>query len=242
VLLGALLSLLYGMVGSRYLGAQFEPKPGIRGWGEALYFTVSTISTNGSQYLPQTDTARLFTVVLILLGVGAFLSAVVVFFVPFLQHRLERVSRRLEQAQMEQLVDHVIVCGTSPEVRAIAAALRDAQTAAVILGDQVDEVRRLEMEGFRTFLGESSGEDVLRRAGVERARALIAAGSTDAENLLTVITARAMLPHLRIVALATAPANVSKLERAGANEVVSVISVAARLVTDAVLHAPIQEE
>ncbi|HEV2316121.1 MAG TPA: NAD-binding protein [Thermoplasmata archaeon] len=242
VLLGALLSILYGMVGAKYLGDQFSPKPGIHGWGEALYFTISTISTNGSDYLPITDTARLYTVVLILLGVGAFLSAVVVYFVPFLQQRLERVSRRLEQAQMEQLVDHVIVCGTSPEVRAIAAALRDAQTASVIIGDQVDEVRRLEADGFRTLVGESSAEDVLRRAGVERARALIAAGSTDAENLLTVITVRGILPHLRIVALATAPASVSKLQRAGANEVVSVISVAAHLVTDAVLHAPSFEE
>jgi voltage-gated potassium channel len=236
VLLGALSSLLYGIVGGRLLGGDFAPAPGIRTWSQSLYFTVATISTNGSDYVPQTDEARLYTVILILFGVSAFLSAVVAFFVPFLEQRLERVANRLERSQMEQMNDHVVVCGTSPEVRAIVEAFRDRHVPTVVLGTDAGAISQLDAEGFRTHLGESSTEEALAEVGIARARALIAADSSDAENLLTVITVRSMLPTIPIVAIASAAASIPKLRKAGATEVISLISVAARLVIDAALR------
>ncbi len=235
VLLGGLLSLLYGLVGTRILGSQFGPAPGIQGWAEGLYFTITTISTNGSSYVPLTNAARLFTVVLILLGVGTFLSVVVVFFLPFIERRIERVARRLERRQMEQISDHVIVCGTSPQVRAIVETLRQEQVPAVILGADSAAISQLAAEGFRAQVGETSSEVTLRSVGLDRARALVAADESDAENLLTVITARGLRPDLRIVAVALASRNEGKLEKAGANAVVSLMNLAARLVRDAAL-------
>ncbi|EQD72166.1 membrane protein containing Regulator of K+ conductance, partial [mine drainage metagenome] len=225
VLLGLLFSLLYGLVGARLLGGEFSPP--IRGWNQALYFTVMTMSTNGTNFLPVTDDARLYAVVLVVLGVGTFLSAIIAFFVPFLERRVTNVARRLERSQMEQLSNHVIVCGTSPEVRAIASSLRAAQVPSVIVGRKPAGVESLQREGFRAVLGESSSEEVLRSLSLERARALVAADESDAENLLTVITARGLLVSLRIVALAQDPATVPKLRKAGATEVVNLLSVAA---------------
>jgi voltage-gated potassium channel len=236
VLLGALSSLLYGIVGARLLGGDFGPPPGIRTWSQSLYFTIATISTNGSNYIPLTDEARLFTVILILFGVSAFLSAVVAFFVPFLEQRLERVAHRLERSQMEQMNDHVVVCGTSPEVRAIVEAFRDRRVPTVILGTDAAAISQFDAEGFRTHLGESSSEDSLAEVGIQRARALVAADPSDAENLLTVITVRSLLPTIPIVAIASAAASVPKLRKAGATEVISLLSVAARLVIDAALR------
>ncbi len=235
VLLGLLLSLLYGLVGARLLGGEFSPP--IRGWNEALYFTVMTMSTNGTNYLPATEGARLYSVVLVVLGVGTFLSAIIAFFVPFLERRVTNVARRLERSQMEQLRNHVIVCGTSPQVRAIATSLRAAQVPFVIAGAEPAGVEALQREGFRAVLGESSSEEFLRSLSVERARALVAAEGSDAENLLTVITARGLLPDLRIVALAQEPGTVPKLKKAGANAVVNLLSVAANLIRDASLGA-----
>jgi len=238
VIVTGLLTLLFGMVGARWLGREFAPAPGIRGWTEALYFTVSTISTNGSNYTPVTDDARWFTVLLILLGVGTFLSAVVVLFLPFLEQRLERIAQRLERAQMEDLSQHVIVCGASTQARATVDSFRDAGVSAVVLSADSSSIERLRADGYRTYLGEPSSDEVLRAVGIDRARALVAADDSDAENLLTVITARELAPRLRIVAIAAGPHTLEKLLKAGANEAISMVSVAARLVTSAALQGP----
>ncbi len=236
VVVAALLSLLLGMAGARWLGSQFNPP--IRGWTQALYFTVTTISTNGSQYAPETSNAAAFVVVLILLGVGTFLSAVVVLFLPFLERRLERIAQRLERAQMEDLSDHVVICGASAAARATAVSLRDDGVRSIILSPNSEAVDLLRGEGEAAHLGEPSNEDDLRAVGIDRARALVAADDSDAENLLTVITARGIQSGLRIVAVATSPASLAKLRGAGANEAISAVAVAAKLVSAAVLEPP----
>jgi voltage-gated potassium channel len=235
VVVAALLSLLYGMAGARWLGDQFSPR--IHGWYQALYFTVTTISTNGSEYAPQSDGADAFVVVLILLGVGTFLSAVVVLFLPFLERRLERIALRLERAQMEDLSDHVVICGASAAARATAQSLREDGVRSVILTPDSAAVDLLRGEGEVAHLGEPSNEEDLRAVGLDRARALVAADDSDAENLLTVITARGILAGLRIVAVATSPSSLAKLRRAGANEAISAVAVAAKLVSAAVLES-----
>ena len=234
VVVAALLSLLLGMAGARWLGDQF--KPPIHGWTEALYFTVTTISTNGSEYAPQSANAAAFVVVLILLGVGTFLSAVVVLFLPFLERRLERIAQRLERAQMEDLSDHVVICGASAAARATAQSLRDDGVRSVFLSADSQAVDLLRGEGEAAHLGEPSNEEDLRAVGIDRARALVAADDSDAENLLTVITARGVQAGLRIVAVAASTATIAKLRRAGANEAISAVAVAAKLVSAAVLE------
>ena len=233
VLVAALVSILFGTVGSRWLHDQFSPKVG--GWADSLYFTVTTISTNGSNFTPVTDEARLFVVALILLGVGTFLSAVVVLFLPLLERRLEQIAARLERAQMEDLNQHVIICGATAEARATAESLREQGIRSVLLSADGPAVERLKTEGYRTRLGEPSSEEELRAVGIERARALVVAQESDAESLLTVITARGMFPSLRIVAVATGPHILAKLEKAGANEAISLVAVAARLVSASAL-------
>ncbi len=235
VVVAALVSLLFGMVGARWLANQFAPPPGIQGWGDALYFTITTISTNGSNYTPTTDTARWYVVTLILLGVGTFLSAVVVLFLPFLERRLEGITQRLERAQMDELRDHVIICGLAPEARATAEALRSQGVRSVILATDQHGLDVLKGEGFRTHHGDPSTDDDLRAVGIDRARAVVVAQPSDAESILTVITARGLHPQLRIVAIATSESSLPKLRRAGASEAISVVRVAAELVSRAAL-------
>ncbi len=234
VVVAALLSLLFGMAGGRKLGDQFTPP--IHGWSEALYFTVTTISTNGSNYTPLTDPARSFVVILILLGVGTFLSAVVVLFLPFLERRLERIAQRLQRSQMEDISDHVIICGASTTARATAETFREEGVRSVILASDPADVEQFRTEGYVSQRGDSSSEDDLRAVGIGRARALVAADDSDAENLLTVITARGIDSQLRIVAVASAPNSLSKLRKAGANEAINAFAVAAKLVSTAALE------
>jgi hypothetical protein len=231
----SLLALLFGMVGARWLGAQFSPPPGISNWSEALYFTVTTISTIGSSYLPLTEAARWFEILLILVGVGTFLTAIVVIFAPLVEERLERISQRIERAQMQDLDRHVIVCGASSEAQATAHALREAGVVVLLLAVEARALDLLKGEGFRTHLGDPASEEELRAVGIARARALVVAQESDAANLLTVITARAIQPRLRIVAVAAADSTLPKLLRAGASEAISVVTVAAQLVSQSAL-------
>ncbi|MGP8077303.1 MAG: NAD-binding protein [Thermoplasmata archaeon] len=233
LVVASLASLLFGAVGAKWLGPEFVPR--ISTWGESIYFTVTTISTIGSTYQPLTDTGRWFVVLLILVGVGTFLSAIVVLFVPFLERRLEQIGERLERSQMMELERHVIVCGSTPEAHATALALREANVRMVVLSHDPAAIERLRAEGFRTHLGDPSLEEELKLVGVDRARSLIVAQESDAANLLTVITARALQPELRIVAVATAESSLAKLRRAGATEAIGVVRVAAQLICAAAL-------
>jgi voltage-gated potassium channel len=234
VIVAALLTVLFGMVGTRALGNDF--KPPISGWVESLYFTVATVSTNGTNYLPANDPARWFNTLLIVFGVGTFLSAVVVLFLPFLERRLERIADQLERAQMEELSDHVIICGASAEGRAIADALRGQGVRSVVVSADHEAVERLRGDGYRAHSGEPSDEEELAAVGIGRARSLVAAGDSDAENLLTVITARGLQPKLRIVAVGAGPTSLLKLRKAGADEAISLVTVAAQLISAAALE------
>jgi voltage-gated potassium channel len=233
VIVTGLFSMLFGTVGARELGSDFTPP--VRGWASALYFAVTTISTNGSTIEPVTNAGRLFVVALILLGVGTFISAIVVLFLPFLERRLSGLTARLERAQMQELEQHVLICGASAEAVATAKALRAAGARTVIVSPDSQAIELLRSEGFRTHLGDPSVEDDLKSVGIERARAIVVAQASDAETLLTVFTARALQPSVRIVAIASSDSSLPKLRRAGANEAVSVVSVAAQLMTRAAL-------
>lgn len=234
VVLAGLFSLLFGIVGARWLGGEFSPR--IRNWAEAIYFTVSTISTNGSSIEPVTNTSRLFVVVLILLGVGTFLSAIVVLFIPFIERRLGRLAARLEKAQLQELSDHVVVCGSSPEARAAARSLREAGARVIVITLDPRGLELSRADGFRSFLGDPTTEEGLRAVGLERARSVLVAQGSDAESLLTVITARSVSPSVRIVAVAATDANLPKLRRAGATEAIGLTGVAARLMSEAALR------
>ena len=234
VLAAALLSLLFGLVGAHLLADDFAPP--IEGWSGALYFTVTTISTNGATYVPTNSAAQEFETLLILFGVGTFLTAIVVVFVPFLERRLRSIGARLERTQMEDLNDHVIICGTSAEARATAATLRELAVRTILVAPDERLVEAMRGEGYRAHAGEPSSEEVLRFVGIDRARALVATLDSDAENLLAVITARSLRPGLRIVAVAKQAQSLAKFEKAGANETINPVDVAARLVSTAALE------
>jgi voltage-gated potassium channel len=234
IVVAGIFSILFGIVGARWLGSEFRPP--IRGWAQALYYTVTTISTNGSNFEPMTTTAQLFVVVLILLGVGTFLSAIVVLFLPFIERRLGRLAARLEKSHLQELEGHVVVCGSSGAARAAARVLRDQGTRVVVIAPDPKGIEASRAEGFRSFLGDPTTEDGLRAVGVDRARSVLVAQGSDAESLLTVITARSLSSGVRIVAVAASDDNIPKFRRAGASEAIGLTGVAARLMSEAALR------
>lgn len=187
---------------------------------DALYQTVTTVSTVGFRELrPLSTVGRLFTIALILTGVGATLYALGVLIETLLEGRLnDLLGRRRMERTIAALSDHVVVCGWGRVGRSIAAELAAAGRSCVVIEA---DAGRLEGCPHPFVAGDATTDAALERAGVRRAAALVAAVEADADNSFITLSARAMRPDLFIVARARSLDSEQKLRRAGADRVVN---------------------
>ena len=214
----------------------------IEGWSlfDAFYMTVITIGTVGyGETLPLSTAGRVFTIGLIFVGIGTFtyaLSSVTAFWVEAHFFGLWR-KRRMER-RITALRDHIIVCGGGDTAFHIAQEFRQTQTPYVIIErDPGQENRLQEFDADVLYIiGDASDDAVLRRAGIETARGLVACMSDDKDNLFTVFEARDMNPTLRIVSRLVDDESRHKLERAGANGIVPMQRIGALRIASEVLR------
>jgi voltage-gated potassium channel len=191
---------------------------------DALYQTVTTVTTVGFREVePFTAAGKIFTIVLVVVGVGSALYALVLLMETLLERQLpELFGRRRMERRIGGMHDHVVLCGWGRVGKAIARDLAGSGTGLVVIDS---DPTRLEGTDHPTVLGDATEDDVLERAGIGRARALVAALSTDAGNLFVTISARAMKADLFIVARVRVAENEEKLRRAGADRVVNPQSI-----------------
>ncbi len=158
---------------------------------------------------------KVFTIVLILAGVGTALYTLTVGLELLVEgHFGLAMERRRMDKQIASFRGHVIVCGWGRVGKAIARELAIAEKPVVIIDS--DPARLSSVRGCPYIEGDASDDDVLREAGIERASALVAAVATDAGNLVITLSGRALQPDLFIVARAREETSAAKLERAGA--------------------------
>lgn len=203
----------------------------IEGWPiwDAFYMTVTTVATVGFREIhPLSPRGQVFTVALIVGGVGtAFYTATLVA-ATVVEGGLHRQFERRRAARMlEQLNDHFIVCGYGRIGSSIVAELHQQGVPFAVIERDADRVRQAIDRGWLALEADASREEVLARAGIHRARGLIAAVGTDAENVFTVLTARVMRPDLFIIARVESDDAEHKLRRAGADRVISPYQIGA---------------
>src|SRR5262249_14573912 len=129
-------------------------------------------------------------------------------------------ARRMEE-QLASLRDHVIVCGYGRTGKRVASEIRDKGIPYVVVEMNPDPLQDVRRGGEPHVVGDAASDDVLLRANIGTARALVSAVDSDERNVYIVLTARSLNPRLFIVARSSYPDSVAKLERAGANRVVS---------------------
>lgn len=188
---------------------------------DALYQTVTTITTVGFRELPEEpDTGfRLFTMALILSGVGVAFYTAAVLLESVIEGRFsDRIGRRRMQRTIDELSGHVVLCGWGRVGRAIAPYVTGAGQALVVV--EADPGRHETVAGMKVC-GDATDDAVMTAAGIERAATLIAAVDTDADNLFVVLSARDRRPDLFIVSRVRDEANEPKLRQAGADRVVN---------------------
>ena len=194
---------------------------------DALYQTVTTISTVGFREVVTFDTAeKIFTICLVIVGTGTALYTLTTVLEAVLEGRLRDLyGRRRMERNISSLTGHVVVCGAGRAGKALAKLVSGSGQEVVMV--DIDEQRLVGL-GHPFILGDATEDDTLARAGMPKARALVAALDTDAANLFVTLSARAQRPDLFIVARTRADDNAEKLRRAGADRVVNPQSIGAR--------------
>jgi voltage-gated potassium channel len=185
---------------------------------DALYQTVTTVSTVGFREVhPIGPVGQVFTIALILVGVSTALYAFSVLLEGLIEgHLRERMERRRMDRAIDRMTGHVIVCGWGRVGAASVAFLMGLGEKVVVVDRDPDRLTDLQ---FPTICGDVTDDHVLEAAGIFRARALISALDTDADNVFVTLSSRALRPDLVIIARARNESSKSKLLRAGADRV-----------------------
>jgi len=200
------------------------------GFLDALFMTVITITTVGYEEVHQLDAAgQVFSITLIVLGVIAFLYTFGVLVEQLSSGRWQNYRRyRRMDAELGALRDHVIVCGYGRTGMQVVRDLEQARHAYVVVEVNPAPLEDVRRDERLCVVGDAANDEVLHRAGIERARALVSAVDSDERNVYIVLTARSLRPELFIVARSSYPDSIAKLHRAGANRVVSPYTTSGR--------------
>lgn len=205
---------------------------------DSVYMTVITLSTIGyGEVNPVSQTGRVFTLVLIVMGVGFFLYVIgnVVQFL--VEGRIRHIlGRHKLDKQINQLKNHYIVCGSGRMGRAFCRYLIQKGLKFVVLEKNAERVPILNTDHVLYVTGEATIEENLVKAGIKRASNLIATLGTDADNVLLVLLAKGINPDLYVVARASQNASKKPLDTAGADVVVSPFDIGARRMAHAILR------
>ncbi|MGZ4495614.1 MAG: potassium channel family protein [Nocardioides sp.] len=187
---------------------------------EAVYQTVTTVATVGFREVrPLSPAGMVFTMVLIVVGVGTVLYSLGVILEALTEgHLRQQVGRRRMDTTIEKMRDHVVICGHGRVGRSATEHLIATGQPVVVVDNDPERLTGLTAP---FLVGDVTDDAVLRRAGIEHARALVAALETDADTVYVTLSARAIRPDLVIVARARTPEAKDKMVLAGATRAVN---------------------
>jgi len=217
----------------------------LEGWPfiDALYMTVITLATVGFNEVHQLSRAgRVFTMVLIMVGVGFvfYLAGSIIQFM--VEGRIRDIlGRRKLEKELRKLRDHYIVCGYGRVGSSICDLLASKPLGFVVIERDPERIDRLSDRNLLYVAGDATDEENLIKAGVEKARGLLAVLKTDSDNVYVTLTARQLNPELFIIARGGEEKSENKLRAAGANRVVSPYLMGAHRIAQTILRPTVTD-
>ncbi len=190
---------------------------------DAFYMTIITVATVGFQEVqPLSEAGRGFTIFLIITSFGTFAYAVSSISKYVIDGELNQYFKNYKvSAAIEKLDNHVIICGFGRNGKQAAHVLKKHNTRFVVVEQKKDIVAAINHKHADLILeGDSTQDEVLLKAGILRAKALITTLPIDADNLFIVLTARTLNPKLTIISRASEDNSDKKLKLAGADNVI----------------------
>jgi voltage-gated potassium channel len=212
-------------------------------WLDAVYMTVITLATVGyNETHPLGTRGRLFTISLILMGVTSIGYIVNRFTEALIQgYFQEGIRLRQRRRLLDNLKEHYILCGFGRTGRQIALEFEAEGISFVTIDSEHEQIEAAQQLGYVAVQGDATLDDTLLMVGIERAVCLVAALPSDAENLYTVLSAKTLNPQIRAIARASTEEALQKLQRAGADAVVSPYITGGRRMAAAALRPQVMD-
>lgn len=212
----------------------------LEGWRllDAFYMTVITIATVGFKEVHDlSDPSKVFTILLIILGVGLLGYSVSRLAQVMFEGQFQRfLGRQKVEKKIESLKGHYIICGFGRIGSLICKEFAAESFPFVVVESNQDVIAKLEEEKYPFLRGNATEDETLLKAGIHRAKGLISVVTSDTENVYITLTARGLNPDLFILARSGEPGSDIKLQRAGANKVVSPYKIGGTRMAQAVLR------
>ena len=222
----------YGTVGAYRLRGNYA---GIETWTDALYYIVVTGTTVGyGDATPTSQGAKLFTLSAIVISTGTFAVASGSLIIPAIESRVSAAFGTMTPSELTLMEDHVVVLGYGDLIEPLVDELV-ATTDVVVVTPDTDTASALGEDDVNVLTADPTDEDALLDARIDVANGVVAATDDDAQDTLAVLAAREVNPEVRIVAAATDHGHVSKLERVGADKVISPSVIVGRRLGQSVL-------
>lgn len=205
---------------------------------DALYMTVITLTTVGyGETRPLSDAGRSFTICLLLGGVFMLAYAASELIRIVVNGEIQKaVGKRAMEKNLAELKRHIIVCGYGRMGKLVCEKLSAERLPFVVIDRFPALLQDFQIAHGIPLVGDGTSDEVLRHAGIDRARALITVAASDADNLFITMSARLLNDKLFIVARSESEASQAKLMRAGANRVVCPYTIGGSSVAHAVLR------
>jgi voltage-gated potassium channel len=203
-----------------------------------IVWSVDIVATIGSLPHPSTVIGEIVEIILITLGLGTLFYLLVTFVELFVAgHMTGLLEVWKMERQIQDLSDHFLICGFGRVGQQIARDFKEEGVAFVVVDDNAQVREAMDEMDVLYLHGSASDDALLREAGIERARAVIACVDSDAENIFITLSARELAPDIEIIARASEEASERKLKRAGANDVISPYKASGRAMARIALSA-----
>ena len=190
---------------------------------EAFYMTIITITTVGFlEVHPLSDSGRIFTSFLSVINIGIFFYGVTTIVGFIVEGEFRNFFKHYNVTKkIETIKNHVIVCGYGRNGKQVCEELKDDKKSFILIESNTEALEEFKVNEENLFIeGNATEDEVLITAGIERAKALITTLPEDPDNVYVVLTARELNPNIAIISRASNESSISKLKRAGANNVI----------------------
>lgn len=213
------------------------------GWHDAFFMTVITLSTVGyGEVRPLTGAGESFTILLILLGVGAVAYTFSTLADYIVAGELNGFLRRQRMMrEINRLRNHYIICGYGRVGQQVAQGLRANNYDVIVIDAEEELIPEFETLGLHYIIGDAANDPILQQAGIEHASGLCTCLPSDATNVFVVLSARTFNADLFIISRGNQPESEHKLRIAGANQVINPYTITGHRMAAQLLHPSVVE-
>ncbi|HBM15608.1 MAG TPA: hypothetical protein DD381_04585 [Lentisphaeria bacterium] len=235
--LSIFLALLFGIFGSYMLRNQYN---NLHSLLDAVYYTITTYSTVGyGDITPITNEAKIFTSLMILIGIGSFVTTLSFVFAPMVENKLKGIFSIM--GKITNIKDHVIICGFNRLGKALAVSLENTNKPYLVIEKSADKIPELEEINANFIIDSPSKKEILIKANIKKAVAVMCVFENDAENIITIMAIKEILAEskhsreIKIITRIENDYNAEKYKSIGVDKIVS----PANLSSEAMLNGTI---